>query len=95
MKALLPRWRVLRKKHDWVTCGSDLFDGALGAETVFVFFSEEAKERFFWQDGGNGEKKNDWVTCGKDLQSTPDNSNLHGKSKKSWSYRELKENSRD
>ena len=40
-------------------------------------------------------KKYDWVTCGKDLQSTPHNSNLHGKSNKSSSYRELKENSRD
>ena len=73
-----------KKNHDWVTCGSDLFDGelALRAETAFVFLSEEAKERLFQQDRGNGEKKYDWVTCGKFLQSTPDNSNLHGKPKK-------------
>ena len=38
-----------KKKHDWVTCGSDLFDGelALRAEAAFVFLSEEAKERLF------------------------------------------------
>ena len=44
---------------------------------------------------GTEKKIYDWVTCGKDLQSTPDYSNLQGKSKKSSSYRELKENSRD
>ena len=44
---------------------------------------------------GTEKKIYDWVTCGKDLQSTPGYSNLQGKSKKSSSYRELKENSRD
>ena len=73
-----------KKNHDWVTCGSDLFDGelALRAEAAFVFLSEETKERLFQQDGGNGEKKYDWVNCGKELQSTPDNSNRQGKPKK-------------
>ena len=31
----------------------------------------------------------------KSAQSTPDNSNLQGKSKKGWSYQEFKENSRE
>ena len=49
IKALLAGWRELRKKKDWVTCGSDLFDWELilRAEARFAFLSEKAKERLF------------------------------------------------
>ena len=47
IKALLAGCRELRKKYDWVTCGSDLFDWELTvqAEAAFVFLSKKAKGR--------------------------------------------------
>ena len=81
-KALLARWREVRKKYDWVNCGSDLFDWELTLHWLLLSSKARKQKKGSSRKMEGTEKKYDWVTCGKDLQSTPDYSNLQGKPKK-------------
>ena len=83
------------KKFGWPVAQTYL-TGNWPCEQRLLLSSRERKQKKGSSSRMEGAaKKYDWVTCGSDIQSTPDKSNLQGKPKKSSSYRELKENSRE